>query len=312
MLSKTQLQAQIAENLSDPDVISNILKDEIELIPEVYTWLGRLKLLHGVPFNYLVPDERMLPEESIRFFYLDMNWVDALIDGAYSIGRNLSNSPTAVQTDRNVDKATLAMAHVQLSQHVQTVRSTQLGQPDPGVDLETVTGFLLRSRMVQECPTMGIYAYANSEDTPEKNLSDTSKIKRMPILRFEKLGKGSDILLCLLVGDAYRIDIHEAPENLHYGIDSYQMENGKIMKATKGIRTYTKATNNQVTLGKEEQETDITACFRDPAKGGDGRTLNMSKLAGKIADALGKSDFDSAQMGFEMTEGVGLVKFIKV
>jgi hypothetical protein len=54
-------------------------------------------VLHGVPFNYLVPDEGMPSPESIRFFYLDMNWVDALLDGAFSIGRNLSAaSPTAV------------------------------------------------------------------------------------------------------------------------------------------------------------------------------------------------------------------------
>ena len=53
-------------------------------------WLGKLALLTGVPFNYLVPDERMLPLESIRFFYLDPNWVAALSDGAFSIGRNLT------------------------------------------------------------------------------------------------------------------------------------------------------------------------------------------------------------------------------
>ncbi|MFN0084266.1 MAG: hypothetical protein ACKVX9_02655, partial [Blastocatellia bacterium] len=41
----------------------------------------------GVPFNYLVSDERLLPLESIRFFQLDWLWMDCLLDGAFSIGR---------------------------------------------------------------------------------------------------------------------------------------------------------------------------------------------------------------------------------
>ena len=48
--------------------------------------LKELELLRGVPFNYLVPDERMLPSESIRFFYLDWFWIKCLQDGALSIG----------------------------------------------------------------------------------------------------------------------------------------------------------------------------------------------------------------------------------
>lgn len=39
----------------------------------------------------MVADEAMLPPESIRFFYLDNSWLDALIDGAFGIGRNLSD-----------------------------------------------------------------------------------------------------------------------------------------------------------------------------------------------------------------------------
>ena len=48
-------------------------------------WLTRLRLLEAVPFQYLVPAEEMLPTETIRFFHIDRNWVDALIDGAMSV-----------------------------------------------------------------------------------------------------------------------------------------------------------------------------------------------------------------------------------
>ena len=65
-------------------------------LPEdLATWLSRLRLLHGVPFQYLVPDEALLPPESIRFFTLDAAWIDTLTDGALSIGRTLSPDPGA-------------------------------------------------------------------------------------------------------------------------------------------------------------------------------------------------------------------------
>lgn len=52
----------------------------------IINWLTKLRLLEGVPFPYIVPSEGMLPNESIRFFHLDRNWLDALVDGALSTG----------------------------------------------------------------------------------------------------------------------------------------------------------------------------------------------------------------------------------
>lgn len=64
--------------------------------PEVSGWLDRLNLLEGVPFNYLVPDARLLPPESIRFFEVDPLWMDCLLDGAFSLGR-------AIEADAKLD-----------------------------------------------------------------------------------------------------------------------------------------------------------------------------------------------------------------
>ena len=50
-------------------------------------FLAHLRLLIGVPFDYLVPDARLLPDESIRFFYLDRSWTDRLVDGAIAVGK---------------------------------------------------------------------------------------------------------------------------------------------------------------------------------------------------------------------------------
>ncbi|MGB0525769.1 MAG: hypothetical protein ACPGJS_22510 [Flammeovirgaceae bacterium] len=61
-------------------------------IPDaVVQWLKELTLLKPIPFANLVPHEQLLPEESIRFFHIDEGWIWALIDGALSIGRQLTN-----------------------------------------------------------------------------------------------------------------------------------------------------------------------------------------------------------------------------
>jgi hypothetical protein len=65
--------------------VSNLDSEE-QAWDAVVSWLTRLRLLEGVPFNYIVPSEEMLPNESIRFFHMDRNWLDALVDGALSSG----------------------------------------------------------------------------------------------------------------------------------------------------------------------------------------------------------------------------------
>lgn len=58
-----------------------------DVVTTVTTWFEALRTLTGVPFYYLVPDERLLPAESLRFFSVDPTWLRCLLDGAYSIGR---------------------------------------------------------------------------------------------------------------------------------------------------------------------------------------------------------------------------------
>jgi len=79
--------AQKMHAVTDPDKLEQVHNDKPPVPPSLAKWLGRLMLLHGVPFNYLVPDQRLLPLESLRFFQLDANWMASLIDGANAIGR---------------------------------------------------------------------------------------------------------------------------------------------------------------------------------------------------------------------------------
>src|SRR6185436_20357947 len=106
----------------------------------------RLYLLHGAPFANLIPHADLLPPESVRFFYLDSNWLDALVEGALSIGIESSRDSlyqalmkdliwsttfTAVQTLRDDLLADLAHA-------------APTGNQVP-FDQEAMAGMLLRS-----------------------------------------------------------------------------------------------------------------------------------------------------------------------
>lgn len=99
---------------------------------DVRRWFGDLALLNGIPFNYLVADERMLPQESIRFFSGDPEWVRSLHDGAFSIGRVL---PSDHKRDEDH-----APEHISKPQRI-------------------VTGFILRSEVVSGWPHLQIDGY---------------------------------------------------------------------------------------------------------------------------------------------------------
>ena len=63
-----------------------------QLPDSVLDWIAKTWLLYDVPFQYLVPDERFLPMESVRFFHLDQNWIEAMVEGALSIGGGIAFS----------------------------------------------------------------------------------------------------------------------------------------------------------------------------------------------------------------------------
>ena len=70
-----------------PEELTAIHADT-EVPDDLVSWLRDLTALAPVPFCYLVPGTSMLPPESLRFFVVDPSWVNALIEGATSIGRS--------------------------------------------------------------------------------------------------------------------------------------------------------------------------------------------------------------------------------
>jgi len=156
---------------------------------DISSGFNNLSLLKGVPFNYLVPDEKMLPIESIRFFWIDPLWVKCLLDGAFSIGR-------VTTSDREDD-----CSH----------------QQSPAVNPhELVTGFLLRSDVVSGWPGLLVDGYNTIIDNNNENSRELNQ--KLPLLRMDRLS--ANVLMCLFKGEVKTVDIHQKPETLHFGLDS--------------------------------------------------------------------------------------------
>ena len=117
--------------MNDIDKLKKHLEDA-RAPQSVVTRIDMLRRLEGVPMDYLVPDERMLPPESLRFFQVDQNWIYSLIEGAYSIGR-VSTS------DQQQDAATC-----------------------PHCTYKQTSGFLLRSAIVSGWPTLQVRVEVSS------------------------------------------------------------------------------------------------------------------------------------------------------
>ncbi|MEN3326820.1 MAG: hypothetical protein V7638_1627 [Acidobacteriota bacterium] len=110
---------------------------------DVTQWFDDLLSLSHVPFHYLVPREEMLPTNSLRFFYLDQNWLECLLDGAFSVGRVSSADISQDDEARKAGRVPTA---------------------------KTCSGFLLRSPVVGGWPHLGVEAYTEGVATPAKRL----------------------------------------------------------------------------------------------------------------------------------------------
>ncbi len=300
MFSRAARRHAIRAAFTDPAAIASTLGD-VTVPADIAAWLGRLLTLAGVPFGYLVPDEAMLPPESIRFFRLDERWMTALLDGAFSLGRNLTAEASSASA--NLDRALLGP--VAASARAAAPLRPRAGVAAPSSADAAWTGFLMRSRVVAAYPGLGVNVYPPGHTPADQDLI------LLPVRRLDRLGPAGDTLFCLVHGDAYRVDVHEAPELLHYGIDDYQAPAapGQAPTAVKQLRSFTRQADGTVTLGPViVPPVQIGQAFRTRSP----RVLRMTDLAAALTAANDPAvPIDSAEMGFAMTEGVGMVSFVK-
>jgi len=284
IIDKKMKGTDILESFFEPRRAA--VSDFLPQVPEdIAYWLGRLKLLYGVPFNYLVPCEDMLPPESIRFFHMDMNWIDSLIDGAFSIGRATTGElkQDVVMTGRIKSMALQAS---------RKIRPNLRPQTDYCNDTQETTGFLLRSQVISGWPRLNVNGYSDFEGGME-----------IPKLRMSRIS--DQVLLCLFDGVVNMVSIHEPPEQLHSGVET---DNGRVSSTLREVNGETPGM--QYLSDPKGGSPDAEMSLRE-----DGQTLRIKDSVQNIMDKLnndfgeGLTLFTSAELALELVKGVVKVEF---
>jgi len=213
-----QASAALKERLRRP-IQLDTTEPESEMPPYMELFLSHLRLLVGVPFDYLVPDERLLPDESIRFFYIDRSWTDRLLDGAIAVGKIGTREQAHHQ-----GHAPAVHQQIDLSERiVRTIQRGLKGFTDAKSDndndttsADTITGFLMRSSAVSGWPHMDVRAYKTA--IPEKfDPADPEVVPlQLKTLRLELLSPG--VMIALFQGVPQLVILEEPHNGVMFGL----------------------------------------------------------------------------------------------
>ena len=204
------LQAVVAAAQNYADVATDDDPDDgRHVVPgELRRFLARLRLLHGVPFSYLVPDATLLPLESMRFFYIDRAFTDALVQGALSVG-------TISSADRTQLEAVYPHIRAEVDEAERAIRRPREEKRLEGAG-GTITGFLMRSRLVSGWPNLHVRAYAKDVVADDAlTTAAESDPDRLKLLRLERLAPA--VLLALFDGVPAVVHIEEPRQGLQFG-----------------------------------------------------------------------------------------------
>lgn len=236
---------------------------------ELRRFLARLRLLHGVPFSYLVPDADLLPIESIRFFYIDRAWTDALVQGVLSVG-------TITTADRAQLEAVYANIRKDVDEAERTTRRPK-GEDRLTGPGGTITGFLMRSRLVSGWPNLHVRAY--SQDVVADDALTTaaeSDPHRMKVLRMERLAPA--VLLVLFDGVPAVVHIEEPRQGIQFGVRLNPADPPAQRRAKVKVRN--RATGSPV----PPEDTFTTANSVDvPFRPGAPGVINVTELRRRLA-----------------------------
>ena len=302
-------------------------------------WLARLFLLYGVPYEYLVPDEAMLPPQSIRFFVVDPVWLRYLIQGAVSIGTDGFGT-----VDHLIDKAlgkavSQALGLVEapgspsLATQVrdQVQRKVRGEEPDARADHKgeplrwPLKGFLLRSPVVDGWRGLEIMAYRKKDKdelvdsqgfSPEQQdvFEKDSLVPVLP-LRIEQLNR--EVLLGLFNGPFSRLVIRQPQESLHFGLTQPDPKAKHFVKVLRQLASDPHPPGAGSTMedqGKKNYEVplDVKTYTRAP---GTRRVLSIALFANALEAELKKlKQLDTKQLtaaGFavQMVDAAGQFTF---
>lgn len=205
----TQLPLQYVATAAAARIVDE--DDAESSIPaDVRSWLGRLRLLEGVPFANLIADAELLPPESIRWFYLDRRWTDALVQGALSVG--------TVNSD---DRVQLTSAYPSIREELDTEERNarrRSGSERFGGQVDAISGFVMRSQVIAGYPGMHVRAFAIEPDQADDARFTEDEPERMRLLRLERLAPA--VLFCLFDGIPSVVHMEEPRQGVQFGFDA--------------------------------------------------------------------------------------------
>lgn len=238
---------------------------------EMISWLTRLRLLNGVPFSYLIPHERFLPIESIRFFYVDRNWSDAMVDGALSVGTITSKDRAQLHSIYPRLRAKLDETERQEFQKRVKVLPTVPVFAGGAPRAEVMTGFLLRSRAVSGWPGLHVNAW-----------TDRTKNTRVNIMRIERLAPA--VLLVIFDGIPGFMTITEPRQGIQFGVKPDGGGRKLPMRDSRG----------------KETGDEVKVPFREGSPG----VIHFQELRRRMLDGGGDVEgdgvFSAAELGLQM------------
>jgi hypothetical protein len=213
----------IADLLQQTDVMNALREVGGQELDDICDWLAQLYLLIGVPFENLVPNAALLPAESVRFFYLDSNWLEALVEGAMSIG--IESSRDRLYQDLMKDliwNTTFDALQRIRDQQLGTVAHATPASSTIQFDQESLSGVLLRSALVSGYPGLEVNAYTSYTLDPSGAVIPDNE-SHINLLRMDRVS--DDVLLCLWPAVPAVVTIDEPHEGVAFGFEDPPAKN---------------------------------------------------------------------------------------
>jgi hypothetical protein len=258
--------------------------------PELRSFLAGLRLLQSIPFAYLAPDSALLPTESIRFFYLDRAWTDAVVQGALSVG-------TVNSSDRAQLEKMYPTIRDEIDEEERLVRlpgGEAVQQGPAGL----VTGFLLRSRAVAGWPGLHVRAYSSEPATRDDEIIPESDPRRIKVLRMERLAPA--VLLVLLDGLPAVVHIEEPRQGVQFGVREF-VASGSPNALSATVPARDTATSSDVEVPPNSgNKVPVTIPFRSGSPGVVDMKALVANFVAEDARIHVGSDLDSAELALQM------------
>lgn len=206
------------ERLTRPEQPAPTEETGALLPPYMESFLAHIRLLVGVPFEYLIADDRLLPPESIRFFYLDRSWTDRLVDGALAVGQigsreSAHHESRATGLTQQLDQSERMVRGLQRRTDFETAKAASDAKARAA---DVVTGLILRSSAVSQWPHMDVRAYDRTIPEPYETNDPAVIASQLEALRIERLAPS--VLIALFEGEPQMVILEEPHHGVQFGI----------------------------------------------------------------------------------------------